>query len=189
MINGLVKSSFCSLLMLVNTTSASITASCGYEGLTTLLIWMQQSVKGLLQIMFKRDVDSFCRYGKIQSVKLQPAKDNETTLTATVAFMDIRSASKAHTSKHTLENAVLRTDYWDATSSTPSRSQGNGGGGGNVGGGSSGGGAATPASTTTSNSSSTGFHHGTATASSVNRTASGGTNNAGAFSSSWTATG
>ncbi|XP_025083037.1 protein split ends-like isoform X2 [Pomacea canaliculata] len=103
--------------------------------------------------------------------------------------MDIRSASKAHTSKHTLENAVLRTDYWDATSSTPSRSQGNGGGGGNVGGGSSGGGAATPASTTTSNSSSTGFHHGTATASSVNRTASGGTNNAGAFSSSWTATG
>ncbi|KAK7481424.1 hypothetical protein BaRGS_00027380 [Batillaria attramentaria] len=46
-------------------------------------------------------------YGKIQSVKLQPSKDNDSTLTATVAFMDIRSASKAHLSKNTIDNAVL----------------------------------------------------------------------------------
>ena len=60
-----------------------------------------------------------CRYGKIQSVKIQPpAKDSETTITATVAFMDIRSASKAHNSKNTIDSNVLRTEYWDALSST-----------------------------------------------------------------------
>ena len=111
----------------------------------------------------------FCthRYGKIQSVKLQPAaKDNDTaTSTATVAFMDIRSASKAHNSKNTIDSNVLRTEYWDALSST-SRSQGESGRGGSAAGGNSTYTSGAPASTVsrTGGSSGSGGTHGSWTA-------------------------
>lgn len=53
------------------------------------------------------------RYGKIQSVKLQPrnADDDASSASATVAFMDICAASKAHAAENCIESNVLRTDY------------------------------------------------------------------------------
>lgn len=88
------------------------------------------------------------RYGKIQSVKIQPssAKECETTITATVAFMDIRSASKAHNSKNIIDSNVLRTEYWDALSSTV-RTQGDSARSGSSVPGGSGYGSAAPVST------------------------------------------
>ncbi|XP_005108110.2 msx2-interacting protein, partial [Aplysia californica] len=63
-------------------------------------------------------IDHFQRYGKIQSVKLQPAKENDAGSTATVAFNDIRSAAKAHHAKNSLGEVTLRTDYWEGSSGT-----------------------------------------------------------------------
>lgn len=52
------------------------------------------------------------RYGKIQSVKLHGKKNaTDEIISATVAFIDIRSASKAHNSENRLENNVLNTEY------------------------------------------------------------------------------
>ncbi|GFO42529.1 msx2-interacting protein [Plakobranchus ocellatus] len=59
------------------------------------------------------------RYGKIQSVKLQAAKENGGTGTATVAFNDIKSAAKAHHANNSLGEATLRTDYWEGSTQTP----------------------------------------------------------------------
>ncbi|XP_059158744.1 uncharacterized protein LOC131942822 isoform X2 [Physella acuta] len=64
-------------------------------------------------------IEHFQRYGRIQSVKLQAAKDNESGSTATVAFNDIKSAAKAHNAKNILGELTLRTDYWEASTSTP----------------------------------------------------------------------
>lgn len=61
----------------------------------------------------------FCRYGKIQSVKLQPPKDNDAGSTATVAFNDIKSAAKAHHAKNNIGDVTLRTDYWEGSTGTP----------------------------------------------------------------------
>ncbi|KAK3803577.1 hypothetical protein RRG08_023295 [Elysia crispata] len=58
-------------------------------------------------------------YGKIQSVKLQAAKDNGGTGTATVAFNDIKSAAKAHHANNSLGETTLRTDYWEGSAQTP----------------------------------------------------------------------
>lgn len=54
-----------------------------------------------------------CRYGRVQSVKLLPrAKDDEGSgICATVSFMDIKSASKAHNNEQKLEERVLSTEY------------------------------------------------------------------------------
>lgn len=54
-----------------------------------------------------------CRYGRVQSVKLLPrAKDDEGSgVCATVSFMDIKSASKAHNNEQKLEERVLSTEY------------------------------------------------------------------------------
>lgn len=91
--------------------------------------------------------------------------------------MDIKSASKAHSSKNIIDNAVLRTDYWEATSSSSTRTQGdtnrtpggtNSGGGVGGGGGSSGSGV---------------FHHGSGLTSAVNRSGSG---SSGPYAGSWT---
>ncbi|GFS07210.1 split ends-like protein [Elysia marginata] len=62
---------------------------------------------------------TFSKYGKIQSVKLQAAKDNGGTGTATVAFNDIKSAAKAHHANNSLGETTLRTDYWEGSTQTP----------------------------------------------------------------------
>ncbi|XP_046673537.1 protein split ends isoform X3 [Homalodisca vitripennis] len=57
--------------------------------------------------------DHFKRYGRVQSVKLLPrAKDDEGSgACATVSFMDIKSASKAHNNEQKLEDRTLTTEY------------------------------------------------------------------------------
>ena len=54
----------------------------------------------------------FCSYGKIQSVKFT---DNEHGKAAIVAFMDIKSASKARCSDLKLDGCVLQTEYSEAS--------------------------------------------------------------------------
>lgn len=78
----------------------------------------------------KRDLIVFssslccCRYGRVQSVKLLPrtatsGKDGEegsnsgTGYCAAVAFMDIKSAAKAHASENSLDDRCLVTDYYE----------------------------------------------------------------------------
>ncbi|KAK3104914.1 hypothetical protein FSP39_013101 [Pinctada imbricata] len=55
-------------------------------------------------------LDHFKRYGKIQSVKLHK-KESEEGLSATVAFGDIKSASKAYGSENRIEGNLLTTEY------------------------------------------------------------------------------
>ncbi|RZF37011.1 hypothetical protein LSTR_LSTR004699 [Laodelphax striatellus] len=57
--------------------------------------------------------DHFKRYGRVQSVKLLPrVKDDEGSgVCATVSFMDIKSASKAHNNEQKLEDRALSTEY------------------------------------------------------------------------------
>ena len=62
-----------------------------------------------------------CRYGRVQSVKLLPrssSKDDEAGsgvggYCAAVAFMDIKSAAKAHASENSLDDRCLVTDYYE----------------------------------------------------------------------------
>ena len=59
---------------------------------------------------------NFCSYGRVQSVKLLPRlkeEDGSTGLCATVAFMDIKSASKAHNMEHKLDERCLSTEYYE----------------------------------------------------------------------------
>ena len=55
------------------------------------------------------------RYGKIQKVIINPAKEQkdekDTTRTATVAFTDIKSASNAHKAEKKIGNNVLTSEY------------------------------------------------------------------------------
>lgn len=77
---------------------------------------------------------SHCRYGRVQSVKLLPprAKDDGDGpaggYCAAVAFMDIKSASKAHASENSLDDRCLVTDYYEPLlgERTPSASSGAG---------------------------------------------------------------
>ncbi|XP_069682779.1 protein split ends-like isoform X5 [Periplaneta americana] len=60
--------------------------------------------------------EHFKRYGRVQSVKLLPRlkeEDGPTGLCATVAFMDIKSASKAHNAEHKLDERCLSTEYYE----------------------------------------------------------------------------
>lgn len=53
----------------------------------------------------------------MQSVKiLGHNKDEEGGEAATVAFMDIKSANKAHSVEHKIEDRLLKTDYYDPSS-------------------------------------------------------------------------
>nr|CAD7452134.1 unnamed protein product [Timema tahoe] len=54
-------------------------------------------------------------YGRVQSVKLLPRREEEgsTGLCATVAFMDIKSAAKAHNMEHKLDERCLSTEYYE----------------------------------------------------------------------------
>ena len=49
-------------------------------------------------------------HGKIQSVKLLQTQGGE-TCNAIVAFMDIKSASKAHNSENVIDGVVVQTQY------------------------------------------------------------------------------
>lgn len=79
----------------------------------------------------------FFRYGRVQSVKLLPrgeecpgdgssgceagseagsggsAGSSSQGASATVAFMDIKSAAKAHATEHTLDERSLTTQYYE----------------------------------------------------------------------------
>ncbi|XP_044758734.1 protein split ends-like isoform X3 [Coccinella septempunctata] len=60
---------------------------------------------------------SGCRYGRVQSVKLLPRSTKEETgegtMACTVAFMDIKSASKAHNTEHKVDDRTLTTEYYE----------------------------------------------------------------------------
>ncbi|XP_065162429.1 protein split ends isoform X3 [Atheta coriaria] len=60
--------------------------------------------------------EHFKRYGRVQSVKLLPrsgGKEETSKMACTVAFMDIKSASKAHTADHKLDDRTLTTEYYE----------------------------------------------------------------------------
>lgn len=93
--------------------------------------------------------DLFCliyfRYGRVQSVKLLSRSDSRTdggggregaggeegqrdgggSLACTVAFMDIKSASKAHTAEHKIEERILTTEYYEPQAVPKDTPQGN----------------------------------------------------------------
>lgn len=50
-------------------------------------------------------------YGRVQSVKLVPGGAGSQC--ATVSFMDIKSAAKAHNAEHTLDEHLLSTEYYE----------------------------------------------------------------------------
>lgn len=57
-----------------------------------------------------------CRYGRVQSVKILARSKEEVALggsgvCATVSFMDIKSASKAHNVEQKLDDRCLSTEY------------------------------------------------------------------------------
>lgn len=67
--------------------------------------------------------EHFKRFGKVQSVKLLPLSSNgsssDSSLSATVAFTDIRSAAKAYNNPdNKIEDKVLKTDYYEPPAST-----------------------------------------------------------------------
>ncbi|XP_060522030.1 protein split ends isoform X2 [Cylas formicarius] len=61
--------------------------------------------------------EHFKRYGRVQSVKLLPRvteeKTGEVTMACTVAFMDIKSASKAHNAELKIDDRTLNTEYYE----------------------------------------------------------------------------
>lgn len=71
------------------------------------------------------------RYGKVQSVKILPRNNkyergtnNGTnnngngSVSATVAFIDIKSAAKAHSQENKIEERTLKTDYYEPPASS-----------------------------------------------------------------------
>jgi hypothetical protein len=64
-------------------------------------------------------ISSFSRFGRVQSVKILSSGkssdgcSSENGESATVAFMDITSACKAHNVEHNLDDRVLRTNFYD----------------------------------------------------------------------------
>ena len=78
----------------------------------------------------------YFRYGKVQSVKIL-AKNNSSSkcddnsagnsgltggalngVSATVAFIDLKSAAKAHNSENKIEERTLKTDYYEPPASS-----------------------------------------------------------------------
>ncbi|XP_045451498.1 msx2-interacting protein-like [Melitaea cinxia] len=66
--------------------------------------------------------EHFKRYGRVQNVKLLGRMESPSATTngsansgvcATVAFMDIKSASKAHNVEHVLDERTLTTEYYE----------------------------------------------------------------------------
>ncbi|XP_055949424.1 protein split ends-like isoform X2 [Argiope bruennichi] len=62
------------------------------------------------------------KYGKVQSVKILPQKEEESGFCATVAFIDIKSASKAHNADNKIDDRTLKTDYYQPPASSTSSS-------------------------------------------------------------------
>lgn len=64
------------------------------------------------------------RYGRVQSVKvLAKNKEDEVNtngLCATIAFIDIKSASKAHSGDNKVDERTLKTEYYEPISTTSS---------------------------------------------------------------------
>ena len=58
------------------------------------------------------------RYGRVQSVKLLSA-DGAAGPAATVAFIDIKSAAKAHNAENRVEERPLLTEYYDPNGRPP----------------------------------------------------------------------
>lgn len=54
---------------------------------------------------------SFCRYGRVESVKVLPKRGSEGGVAAFVDFVDIKSAQKAHNTINKMGDRDLRTDY------------------------------------------------------------------------------
>ncbi|KAH9383816.1 hypothetical protein HPB48_025586 [Haemaphysalis longicornis] len=50
------------------------------------------------------------RYGKVQSVKIRRDADG---VCATVSFIDLRSAAKAHVAENKLDERLLKTEYYE----------------------------------------------------------------------------
>ncbi|KAJ2945658.1 hypothetical protein O0L34_g491 [Tuta absoluta] len=66
--------------------------------------------------------EHFKRYGRVQNVKLLGRTETATAgpngvavsgVCATVAFMDIKSASKAHNAEHVVDERTLTTEYYE----------------------------------------------------------------------------
>lgn len=57
------------------------------------------------------------RYGRVQSVRLLPRtpeeKTGEVQMACTVAFMDIKSAAKAHNAEPKIDDRTLSTKYYE----------------------------------------------------------------------------
>lgn len=94
---------------------------------------MSNKLFGLVELFVI--VTFVCRYGRVQSVKLLPRcteeKTGEITMACTVAFMDIKSASKAHNAELKIDDRTLNTEYYEPAaipSSTSSASIGGVGG-------------------------------------------------------------
>lgn len=62
----------------------------------------------------ERILEHFKRYGRVQSVKLLVKKEEDQNgVCATVAFIDIKSASKAHGADNKIDDWTLKTDYYE----------------------------------------------------------------------------
>ncbi|XP_063841525.1 msx2-interacting protein-like [Scylla paramamosain] len=71
--------------------------------------------------------EHFKRYGPVQSVKMLPGgvggEEGGQGMCATVAFMDICAAAKAHKADNRLEDRCLKTTYHEASLTALSSSQ------------------------------------------------------------------
>lgn len=59
--------------------------------------------------------EHFKRYGKVQSVKIRRDADG---VCATVSFIDLRSAAKAHVAENKLDERLLKTEYYEPPAAT-----------------------------------------------------------------------
>ncbi|XP_075540725.1 spen family transcriptional repressor split ends isoform X2 [Dermacentor variabilis] len=59
--------------------------------------------------------EHFKRYGKVQSVKIRRDADG---VCATVSFIDLRSAAKAHVAENKLDDRLLKTEYYEPAAAT-----------------------------------------------------------------------
>ncbi|GLG98138.1 uncharacterized protein GBIM_04747 [Gryllus bimaculatus] len=77
--------------------------------------FMSTKMDVLGYVVLAVNVQSVIDYGRVQSVKLLPRSlkddDGSTGLCATVAFMDIKSAAKAHNMEHKLDERS--TEYYE----------------------------------------------------------------------------
>ena len=63
-------------------------------------------------ILIIKNVLYYFRYGRVQSVKFLH-NEGDGPVSAAVAFVDIRSASKAHNAINKCEDRTLKTDYYE----------------------------------------------------------------------------